>query len=62
MAQREASVKDRLCGPTSANTIVELGGKIYATDFQNKVDAFNPVSDAEGGEDGSALRDQITFV
>jgi outer membrane protein assembly factor BamB len=34
------------CGPTSANTIAALGGKIYATDYQNKLYAVNPLTGA----------------
>ena len=34
------------CGPTSANTIAALGGKIYATDFQNRLYAVNPLTGA----------------
>lgn len=34
------------CGPTSANTIAELGGKIYATDYQNRLYAVNPLTGA----------------
>ncbi len=30
------------CGPTSANLVGELGGKIYATDFQNDLYTVNP--------------------
>lgn len=34
------------CGPTSANTIAALGGKLYATDYQNKLYAVNPLTGA----------------
>lgn len=34
------------CGPTSANTIAALGGKIYATDYQNKLYTVNPLTGA----------------
>jgi PEP-CTERM motif-containing protein len=34
------------CGPTAANTIAALGGKIYATDYQNKLYAVNPLTGA----------------
>jgi len=34
------------CGPTSANTIAALGGKFYATDYQNKLYALNPLTGA----------------
>jgi len=32
------------CGPTSGNTIGGLGGKIYATDFQNSLYSVNPAT------------------
>lgn len=32
------------CGPTSGNTIGGLGGKIYATDFQNSLYGVNPAT------------------
>lgn len=34
------------CGPTSANDIGELSGKIYATDFQNDLYLLNPLTGA----------------
>jgi hypothetical protein len=34
------------CGPTSANNIAALGGKIYGTDYQNKLYAVNPLTGA----------------
>jgi hypothetical protein len=34
------------CGPTAANTIAALGGKIYGTDYQNKLYAVNPLTGA----------------
>jgi hypothetical protein len=34
------------CGPTSANDLGELGGKIYATDFSNNLYTVNPLTGA----------------
>ena len=34
------------CGPTSTNVIATLGGKIYATDFQNRLYTVNPATGA----------------
>jgi sugar lactone lactonase YvrE len=34
------------CGPTSANTIAALGGKLYATDHQNKLYTVDPLTGA----------------
>jgi hypothetical protein len=34
------------CGPNSANDIGELGGNIYATDFQNDLYGLNPLTGA----------------
>src|ERR1035441_9625369 len=34
------------CGPTSANTLGELGGTIYATDFQNSLYTVDPLTGA----------------
>jgi hypothetical protein len=34
------------CGPTSANTIAALGGKLYANDYQNKLYTVNPLTGA----------------
>ncbi|MDQ2712264.1 MAG: PEP-CTERM sorting domain-containing protein [Acidobacteriota bacterium] len=34
------------CGPTSANAIAELGGTIYATDYQNHLYRVNPATGA----------------
>jgi hypothetical protein len=42
----DCSLLSSPCGPTSANTIAALGGKIYATDYQNKLYTVNPVTGA----------------
>jgi hypothetical protein len=35
------------CGPTSANTLAELGGVLYATDYQNNLFKINPMTGAK---------------
>ena len=35
------------CGPNSANTITELGGVVYATDYQNNLYTINPLTGAK---------------
>jgi hypothetical protein len=42
----DCSLLSSPCGPTSANTIAALGGKIYATDYQNKLYTVNPLTGA----------------
>ncbi len=42
----DCSLLSSPCGPTSANTIAALGGRIYATDYQNKLYAVNPLTGA----------------
>jgi hypothetical protein len=42
----DCSLLSSPCGPTSANTIAELGGKLYATDYQNKLYGLNPLTGA----------------